>query len=160
MELKPLAVSEKSDLTPGDYRALGAFRYQIRRFLHFSEAAAQAEGIEPQQHQLLLAVRALDGQDCPTVRMIADHLLIRHHSAVGLIDRMAGRGMVERLPGETDRRQVRIRLTTEGETVLQRLSRVHREELRSSGPLLVEALSALVARAPVSSAQGKECTNR
>ena len=151
MEQETLAASEKSDLTPGDYRALGAFRYQIRRFLHFSEAAAQAEGIEPQQHQLLLAVRALDGQDCPTVRMIADHLLIRHHSAVGLIDRMAERGMVERFPGETDRRQVRIRLTTQGETVLQRLSTVHREELRSSGPLLVQALSALVARAGVPS---------
>ena len=151
MEQETLAASEKSDLTPGDYRALGAFRYQIRRFLHFSEAAAQAEGIEPQQHQLLLAVMALDGQDCPTVRMIAEHLLIRHHSAVGLIDRMAERGMVERFPGETDRRQVRIRLTTQGETVLQRLSTVHREELRSSGPLLVQALSALVARAGVPS---------
>ena len=146
METKAPIASEKSYLTPVDYRALGAFRYQIRRFLHFSEAAARAEGLEPQQHQLLLAIRAWEENGGPTVRGIADHLLIRHHSAVGLIDRLAERGMVERTRGEEDRRQVRIRLTAEGNRRLDDLSAVHLEELRNSGPVLVEALAALLNR--------------
>jgi len=131
-------------LTAADYRSLGAFRYQIRRFLHFSEEAAKAEGLEPQQHQMLLAVRALDEPEGPTVGSLAEHLIIRHHSAVGLIDRLAERGLVERTRGQEDRRQVRVRLTAEGEGKLRRLSTAHREELRTSGRMLVETLGGLL----------------
>jgi len=131
-------------LTAADYRSLGAFRYQIRRFLHFSEEAAKAEGLEPQQHQMLLAVRAVDEPEGPTVGSLAEHLIIRHHSAVGLIDRLAERGLVERTRGQEDRRQVRVRLTAEGEGKLRRLSTAHREELRTSGRMLVETLGGLL----------------
>lgn len=134
----------QDDLSISDYQALAAFRYQIRRFLHFSEAAAKDEGLEPQQHQMLLAIRALEHDGGPTVGDLADHLVIQHHSAVGLVDRLAGRGLVERIRGGEDRRQVRVRLTRQAEDKLRRLSAQHRAELRNSGPLLVAALAELI----------------
>ena len=130
---------EKS-LSQADYRALGSFRYEIRRFLHFSEEAARAEGLEPQQHQILLAIQGFDESGGPTIGQLAEHLFLRHHSAVGLIDRLEERGMVTRLRGEEDRRQVRVRMTEAGERTLHRLAHLHREELRRSGPQLVESL--------------------
>jgi DNA-binding MarR family transcriptional regulator len=133
-----------SDLTDADYRALADFRLQIRRFLHFSEEAARYEGLEPQQHQFLLTVRALAGAQGPTVGEIAGFLLIRHHSAVGLADRLVERGLVERVRGGGDRRQVRIRLTTQGENAIMRLSTTHRAALWNTGPLLVESLATLL----------------
>jgi len=132
------------DLPISDYRALGQFRYQIRRFQHFSEAAARAEDLEPQQHQMMLAIRAWEQTDAPTIGDLAAHLLLKHHSAVGLVDRLAERGLVERLRCEGDRRQVRVSLTAEGLAKLKRLSSVHREELRTSGPILVKALDTLL----------------
>jgi DNA-binding MarR family transcriptional regulator len=141
-------VPDTQDLTDADYRSLDAFRYRIRRFLHFSEEAAKAEGLEPQQHQMLLAIRAFeDPPSTPTIGQLAEHLLIRHHSAVGMIDRLAERGLVERLRGEADRRQVRVRLTASGCQKLRHLSRIHREELRQSGPELVETLRRLLEQA-------------
>ena len=138
----PPASTEK--LGDADYQALADFRFQIRRFLHFSEAEAHSEGLEPQQHQLLLAIRALTGSCGPTIGEIAEHLLIRHHSAVGLADRLMERGLVERVRGDGDRRQVRIRLTAQGESTLMRLTSIHRAELLNSGPRLVESLGALL----------------
>ena len=137
-------LSSTATLSPEDYSALGEFRYRIRCFLHFSESAAREEGLEPQQHQLLLAVRSLDPSNGPTIRALAENLLIRHHSAVGLIDRMEERGLIERVRGIDDRRQVRVRLTTQGAEKLKRLSVIHREELRNSGPTLVEALGSVL----------------
>ncbi len=131
-------------LVDADYRALAGFRFQIRRFLHFSEAEAHSDGLEPQQHQFLLAIRALTGPSGPTVGELAEQLLIRHHSAVGLADRLVDRGMVKRERGGKDRRQVHIRLTGLGESTLMRLSSAHRAELLNSGPLLVESLAALL----------------
>lgn len=137
-------------LEDADYRALADFRFHIRRFLHFSEGEAQSEGLEPQQHQLLLAARALNAANMkspgPTIGELAEHLLIRHHSAVGLTDRLMERGLVERVRGSEDRRQVRIRLTPQGESTLARLSSAHRAELLNSGPQLVESLAALLQR--------------
>jgi len=133
-------------LTGDDYYALGEFRLRIRRFLHFSEFAARQEGLEPQQHQLLLAVRCLQRDNGPTIGELAEHLLIRHHSAVGLIDRMEERGLIERVRGAGDRRQVKVSLTASGADKLERLSETHRAELRNSGPALVEALSGLLRR--------------
>jgi DNA-binding MarR family transcriptional regulator len=133
-------------LTAKDYSALGELRYQIRYFLHFSEMAAHQEGLEPQQHQLLLAARALAQPGGPTIRQVADHLLIRHHSAVGLIDRLEQRGLVERVRSMADRREVRVRLTVAGEAVLRRLTVIHRAELRNSGPRLVDTLGRLLER--------------
>ena len=132
------------ELSPEDYAALGELRFRIRHFLHFSEEAARASGLEPQQHQMLLAVRAVADPQGPTVGSLADHLLIRHHSAVGLIDRLEERGLVERARGVPDRRQVRVRLTEAGERMLGQLSTVHRSELQKTGPALVEALHAVL----------------
>lgn len=138
------------DLRLSDYQALGQFRYQIRRFLHFSEDAARAEGLEPQQHQLMLAIRSWrapeTGPAYPTIGDLAEHLLLKHHSAVGLVDRLTERGLVQRVREASDRRQVRVHLTPEGLEKLKRLSNIHLQELRASGPVLVNALSSLLQR--------------
>lgn len=135
-------------MTQADYRALSEFRYQIRRFLHFSEEAARAEGLEPQQHQMLLAIQALDDPDGPTVGRLAEHLVVRHHSAVGLVDRLEARGLACRMRGSGDRRQVRVQLTAQGAGMLRRLSALHQDQLRHSGPVLVEALHRIIQNAP------------
>lgn len=135
------------DLPADDYRALGQFRYQIRRFLHFSEDAARAEGLEPQQHQMMLAIRAWGGNGGspePTISDLAEHLVLKHHSAVGLLDRLEERGMAQRVRSDADRRQVRVRLTPEGVAKLNRLASAHRRELQNSGPQLVETLKSLI----------------
>jgi DNA-binding MarR family transcriptional regulator len=123
---------------------LAEFRYQIRRFLRFSEQAARRAGLEPAQHQLLLAVKAHDGE--PTVGDLAERLQLRHHSVVGLIDRLAESGLVRRNRAEGDRRQVRVRLTPKGEAVLRKLSLDHRAELGSAGCALAVSLQAILAR--------------
>lgn len=123
---------------------MAEFRYQIRRFLRFSEQAARRAGLEPAQHQLLLAVKAHDGE--PTVGDLAERLQLRHHSVVGLIDRLAESGLVRRNRAEGDRRQVRVRLTPKGEAVLRKLSLDHRAELGSAGCALAVSLQAILAR--------------
>jgi DNA-binding MarR family transcriptional regulator len=132
------------DLTNDEYRALAAFRFQLRRFLHFSEQAARAAGLEPQQHQLLLALRGFPTGPPVTIGDLAERLLLQHHSTVELVDRSARQGLVERQRDEDDRRRVFIRLTPAGEAVLRELSLHHREELRSAGPALARVLSALL----------------
>jgi DNA-binding MarR family transcriptional regulator len=133
------------DLSAADYRAIAEFRYQIRKFLHFSEEAARAEGLEPQQHQMLLAIKALAEDGEPTIGRLAEHLFIRHHSAVGLIDRLEERQLVKRERASNgDRRQVSVRLTGEGEDKLRRLTSVHRAELMRSDPGLVKSLQGLL----------------
>jgi len=136
-----------ANLTEADYRALAEFRYQIRRFVHFSEEAAKQEGLEPQQHQLLLALCAFDPPG-PTIGQLSERLLIRPHSAVGLIDRMEERGLVERTHVGKDRREVRIRPTADGRQKLRHLSSLHQRELLRTGPHLVEALRALLDGVP------------
>jgi DNA-binding MarR family transcriptional regulator len=128
-----------------EYRALADFRFQIRKFLHFSEEAARGAGLEPQQHQIMLAIRGLANDQGPTIGELAEHLIIRHHSAVGLVDRLAQHGYIERVRAIPDRRQVRVQLTPQGEEKLRELSRVHQKELRNSGPRLVQALQAALA---------------
>lgn len=133
------------EVTPADYRRLAEFRYRIRRFLAFSEAAARAAGLEPQQHQLLLAAMGLPDGAEPTIGALAERLQIQHNSAVELVDRLAERGLVTRVRSDEDRRRVHVRLTPAGATVLGELSRHHLAELRSSGPLLAQALTAIIA---------------
>jgi DNA-binding MarR family transcriptional regulator len=128
-----------------DYEALAEFRYQIRRFLHFSERIAREAGLEPQQHQLLLAIKGLPEGVEPTVGEIAERLQLQQHSAAELIDRTEARGLVRRSRSDADRRQVFVELTPAGERLLRRLSLHHREELRSAGPALAAALSGILA---------------
>ncbi|HVX64997.1 MAG TPA: MarR family transcriptional regulator [Bryobacteraceae bacterium] len=129
-----------------DYQVLAEFRFQIRKFLRFSEEAARAAGLEPQQHQFLLAIRGLPRAAEPTVSELAARLQIRHHSVVELVDRLEDRHLVLRSRSERDRRKVLIRLTPEGERLLRSLEASHREELASAGPALLRALSALLGR--------------
>jgi DNA-binding MarR family transcriptional regulator len=131
-------------LSAADYQVLAEFRYQIRRFLRFSEQAARRAGLEPAQHQLLLAVKAHAGQ--PTVGELAERMQLRHHSVVGLIDRLAEGGLVRRNRAEGDRRRVSVRLTPKGEAVLRKLSVEHRAELASAGSALSAALQPILAR--------------
>jgi DNA-binding MarR family transcriptional regulator len=128
------------DISPSEYQALAEFRYQIRSFLGFSENAARAAGVEPQQHQLMLAVRAA-APKAATIRYLADRLQLRHHSTVGLIDRMEAAGLVRRKRTEEDRRSAEVRLTQKGSKLLGDLSVQHRSELRSAIPALIESLT-------------------
>lgn len=131
-------------MTAAEYRALAGFRYQIRSFLDFSQQAAQSAGLEPQQHQFLLAMKGLEPGAVANVGAVAACLRIRHHSAVGLCDRLQARGLLRRVPGREDRRQVLLRMTPHGERLLRRLSQEHRDELRVTGPALVRALKGLL----------------
>jgi DNA-binding MarR family transcriptional regulator len=132
------------ELATWEFQALGEFRYLIRRFLRVSEEFARTAGLAPQQHQALLAIKALNDPAGPTVAALAECLLIRHQSAVGLVDRLQHRGLVNRVPGTEDRREMRLFLTAAGDEVLRRLSLQHREELRVSGPALTNALASLI----------------
>ncbi len=120
-------------LIDADYRHLAEFRYVLRLFLSFSEEAARAAGLSPQQHQALLAIRGFGGK--LTIGELAERLAIKPHSAVGLADRLAEAGLVVRQAGK-DRRQVLLSLTKMAERKLARLSRAHREELGRLAPLL------------------------
>jgi DNA-binding MarR family transcriptional regulator len=134
------------EISPGDYQSLAEFRYQLRRFLHFSEQAARNVGLEPQQHQLLLALKGLPEGHIASVGEMAERLQIQHHSAVELIQRMVERNLLERSRDERDQRRVIINLTPYGSEVLRQLSLLHRLELRTDGPALVRTLNALFTR--------------
>ena len=129
-----------TDVSIAEYRALAEFRYQIRRFLQFSAEAARAHGLEPQQHQLLLAIKGLPESARPTIGELAERLQIQHHSAVELGNRLEAGGFVRRERAQQDRREVLLALTTKGERVLAELALHHHEQLRSAGPVLVAAL--------------------
>src|SRR6266581_8495165 len=106
------------DLSIADYRALAEIRFQIRHFLHFSEQAAREEGLVPQQHQLLLALKGLPAGRKATISEVAGRLQLQHHSTVELIDRLVERGLIARLRDDIDRRRVIIQLTPQGEQLL------------------------------------------
>lgn len=128
------------------YGVLEEFRYDIRRFLNFSERAARRAGVEPHQHQALLAIKAAQGTKA-TVGFLAERLMIRHHSAVELSDRLEKKNLIRRSRGETDRREVFLSLTRKGERMLEQLSEMHRNELQTAGPRLLNALQTVVRRA-------------
>jgi DNA-binding MarR family transcriptional regulator len=130
----------KRRLTQADYRRLAEFRYHLRRFLAFSEQAAGAAGLAPQQHQALLAIKGFSAS-AMTAGALAQRLGIKHHSAVGLIDRLVANGLAVRRPGADDRRQVLIALTPKAEGVLAKLSLAHRDELERLAPLLKGVLA-------------------
>ena len=137
-------IMEEEGISLSDYQALAEFRYQIRRILRFSEEAAYVADLEPQQHQLMLAIKGLPEGRKATVGDLAERLQIRHHSTVELIDRLVKRGFVERHRDEDDQRRVIVSLTPQGEEVLYTLSRHMLTELRSMGPAFVQALNALL----------------
>jgi DNA-binding MarR family transcriptional regulator len=117
-----------------EYEALAEFRHALRQFLHFSERAAEQAGLAPQQHQALLAIMGFPGREQVTIGELAERLQIRHHSAVGLVDRLVAQGLVTREHSAGDRRQVYVALSEHGLALLEQLSTAHREELRRLGP--------------------------
>lgn len=139
----PAVERAKKNLTIGQYQQIAEFRYRIRQFLHFSEEIARANGIEPQQHQLLLAIKGLPEGTRPTITALSTRLCLRHHSAVELINRLVAHGAVKRLHSSDDAREVLLELTPHGEELLRKLSVLHWEELQNSGPALAESLQAM-----------------
>lgn len=127
-----------------DYEALAEFRYRIRLFLTASEKAARAARIEPEQYQLLLAVRGMRDGCSATIQALAERLQVRHNTAVERIDRMAKLGLVKRARSADDRRSVIVNLTPRGVRLIEELARKRLSELRESGPELVEALSRVI----------------
>ncbi len=123
MAVKPRA------LNSNELRRLAWFRYQLRRFLRFSEKAARASGVTPQQHQLLLGIRGYTGRRWATISELAEFLQERHNAVVGLVERAVRRGLVRKEQGTPDRRFIRVRLTARGGTILTRLTKLHPGEL-------------------------------
>jgi DNA-binding MarR family transcriptional regulator len=127
-------------LTLADYQALAEFRFQIRKFLHFSEKAVQTAGLERGQYQLMLAIKGMPEGVRPRIRELANRMQIQHHSAVELVNRLEAGGFVRRERAQDDRREVLLELTPKGEKVLGELALHHHEELQSAAPDLVNAL--------------------
>jgi DNA-binding MarR family transcriptional regulator len=134
----------ESDLSPGEYSQLADFRYRIRKFLQFSENACREQGLEPRQHQLLLAIKGLPESVQPTIGELARRLFLRHHSTVELVDRLERLEVVKRERNMKDAREVFVRLTPKGNALLRTLSIAHRSELESSGLELARALQSIV----------------
>jgi len=127
-----------------DYRALADFRHEIRRFLRVSEQAARGAGLEPQHHQLLLAIKGAPPGDPPTIAYLAERLQLRHHSIVGLVDRLEQRGLVHRRRDPADHRRALVSLTDAGEQILHTLSVLHQDEIRSRATGLIAAMMPIV----------------
>jgi len=128
-----------------DYETLAEFRYSLRLFLRFSEDAAHQVGLTPRQHQALLAIQGFPDNRRITIGELAERLQIRHHSAVELVNRLALDGLVVRKSSAEDHRRVYVTLTKHGKNILEKLSAVHKQELRRIGPQLnqmIEILSA------------------
>ena len=123
-------------LTKQDFEALARFRFGIRRYLRFSEETVRRHGVTPQQYQLLLAIKGFPGRDWALVRELANRLQLRHHSVVELVNRAQAQGLVHRTTDPDDARAVRVVLTDQGEHLLDRLSALHRDELRRMDTVL------------------------
>lgn len=142
-----------------DYHAIADFRFEIRRFLHTSERLARAAGLEPQQHQALLAIKGLPPHRVATVGVLAERLLVQHHSAVELVNRLEAKGLLRRARGADDRRSVLLVLTRRGEMLLKQLALTHRAELKSARSKLLHALTRVAVR-DISSARAHSAAPR
>jgi DNA-binding MarR family transcriptional regulator len=134
------------EITPAEYRALAELRYRIRHFLREGDAKARAVGLEPQQYLMLLAIRGLPEGSEATIQTLAERLVLKHHSAVELIDRLETHGYVRRTRSRDDRRRVFVTLLPRGERLLEQVARNRISELRTSGEALVGAIEALLER--------------
>lgn len=132
-----------SRVSEADYGALAAFRYSLRLFVRFSESAAAEAGVTPRQYQALLAVRGWTGSEPITIGDLAEQLQLRHHSAVGLVQRLVGRSLLERRTSRRDRRRVTLVPTAQGRRVLAALASAHKAELRRQRPQLISLLKSL-----------------
>jgi DNA-binding MarR family transcriptional regulator len=133
--MKHTAAGPRS-LARSDFETLAEFRYLLRQFSAFSASAARQAGLTAQQHQALLSIKGFPGRGQVTIGELAERLNLKHHSVVGLVDRLKGRGLIQRRHDEEDRRKVRIELTPKAEELLLGLTLAHRDELRRLAPLL------------------------
>jgi DNA-binding MarR family transcriptional regulator len=129
-----------------DYVALASFRRSLRVFLAFSEQAARRAGLTPQQHQALLAIRGFSSGCGIAVGDLAAHLLLKHHTAVGLVDRLVRAKLVVRKPDAKDRRRVLLTLASRATKALDILSAEHLIEMRRNAPELIKLLRQLQAK--------------
>jgi DNA-binding MarR family transcriptional regulator len=136
----PSARKGEGDFSRADFQRLAEFRFQLRRFLHFSNLAAEEAGLRPQQYQLLQCVSGMPDELEPTIAQVAARMLLKHNSAVELVDRTIEQGFLRRTPDPTDHRRILLRLTAEGEGVMASLAAYHLEELEQAGPELIRAL--------------------
>ncbi|HWA13558.1 MAG TPA: MarR family transcriptional regulator [Burkholderiales bacterium] len=129
--MKKKAGTPAPSLSKADFEILAEFRYQIRRFLRFSEEASRREGITVLQYLLMLQIKGYPGRDWATVGELAERLQAKHHGVVSLVTRCEEAGLVRRDASPEDRRQIEVRLTARGEACLHRLAALHKEELHS-----------------------------
>lgn len=135
-------------LRAAEYKALAEFRYQLRRFLRHMEDRARELGVNPQQYQLVLAVKGLPQGESPTIGRLAERMQLNHNSTVELVDRCQKRGLLRRSRAGSDRRQVTLSVTPQGEELLRRLGSAAREEVRERGSALVQAVYRLTRGTP------------
>jgi DNA-binding MarR family transcriptional regulator len=130
-------------IAKAEYEQLARFRRTLRRFLRFSEVAARAQGLTPQQHQMLLAIKGMPGRDWATIGELAEALQLHHNAIVQLVDRVAALHLVQRVSDSADRRVVQVRLTVDGEHKLTTLTTQHHDELRRLRADLTDILNTL-----------------
>ncbi|HEY6455608.1 MAG TPA: MarR family transcriptional regulator [Steroidobacteraceae bacterium] len=123
------STSPETAVTKRQYETLANFRYQLRRYLRYSERVTRTQGITPLQYQLMLQVQGYPGRDWATVSELAERLQAKHHGVVALLTRCAKRGLLARRASASDRRSVEVRLTPKGRKTLQRIAQLHLEEL-------------------------------
>jgi DNA-binding MarR family transcriptional regulator len=123
---------------------LAEFRFQLRRFLHVSQEAAERVGLHNQQYQMLQCVGGMPDRISPTIANVAVRMLLKHNSTVELVDRTIEQGLLRRLGDEADHRRILLRVTPQGERILAKLAQFHTRELQQSGPELVRALDGIV----------------
>jgi DNA-binding MarR family transcriptional regulator len=141
--MRPAYERSSRPLTKADYETLAALRYDIRRFLRFSEEAARAAGLTPRHYQALLAIKGFPQRERVTMGELAEQLQVAHHSAVGLVNRLASQNLVEREYSHEDRRNVYVKLSRDGSKLLGKLSEAHRTEIGRISPHLRWLLESL-----------------
>jgi DNA-binding MarR family transcriptional regulator len=136
--------TKKRNLTLAEYRKLSELRFQMRRFMRFSEDAARSRKLEPQQHQTLLAIKGAPAGEDPTIAFLAKRMQLAHHTMVELVDRVVEKGLAQRKPSTTDRRSTLVQLTPEGAKVLAELSTITYEQLQTKFGEMLQALQGVV----------------
>jgi DNA-binding MarR family transcriptional regulator len=147
-------------LSRDELQRLADFRFQLRQFLHFSSAAAEEAGLRPQQYQLLLCISGMPDDLAPTIANVAARMMLKHNSAVELVDRTIEQGWLRRANDSTDQRRILLRLMPKGERALASLAAYHLAELEQAGPELIRALRHVLAMKPESPSRGKKSVER
>jgi DNA-binding MarR family transcriptional regulator len=137
-------MNQRSFVTTTRLRKLAEFRFQLRKFIRFSEIAAEAAGISVQQYQMLQVIAAMPEGHGASISYLADRMILRHNSAVELVDRAVRAGMVRRETDDEDLRRSLVRLTPDGESVLEKLIPSHLHELEVRGHEIIAAMEALL----------------